>query len=183
VSCIFAFAFDGINSTLGVFMVQKFSVQPWEIGALFVVTGIITAVTQAVFVAPVVKRYGEKTMTIASMSAQGLSSVFVYGVPAFWMLYPIGLLRNGVGGFIWATLGSLMAGKVEPREQGALAGANTALQSLMAALGPLVAGAAYDHIAPGAPFYLTALLFGLGALLIVGVRAPSQQQQRAEAVA
>jgi DHA1 family tetracycline resistance protein-like MFS transporter len=171
-SCLFAFGFDGMNSALSVYIAEKFAVQPWQIGALFVVSGIVTAFTQAVLVQRVVARAGEKPMAIVSQVGLCLGALVIALAPAYWWLYPNILLVSGVGGFVWATLGSLTASKVQPHEQGQLAGVNTALQSLMAALGPLAAGVAYDQVAPGAPFWIGAGVFVLAGLLLLGVRVP-----------
>ena len=115
-------------------------------------------------------------MTIVSLLGLGLGILFVFLAPAFWWLYPTSLLRNGLGGFFWATMGTMTASKVQPREQGQLAGVNTALQSLMAVFGPLAAGVAYDKIAPGAPFWMGAILFAIAALLVFGVKVQKQPQ-------
>ncbi|MCL5996341.1 MAG: MFS transporter [Chloroflexi bacterium] len=177
VTCLFAFAFNGANSTMALFMAQKFATQPWQIGVLFVVGGLVTAITQAVLVPRVVARFGEKTMAIASLAGLGLGELLVSLAPQFWMLFPITLLLNGVGGFFWATMGSLTVGKVDPREQGILAGVNTALQSLMSVIGPLAAGAVYDHVMPGAPFWMGAMVFVVAALLAAGTRTATVRAQ------
>src|SRR4029453_13640649 len=137
VSSLFALGFAAINSTVAVYVVQKFGALPWQISALFVGVGVVTVLTQAVFVPRVVRRFGEKTMAIVSLLGLGLGTLLVFVVPQFWMLFPISLLQNGVGGFFWATTGSLTVSKVDPREQGNLAGGNTGLQSLMSGVGPL----------------------------------------------
>lgn len=176
VSCVFAFAFNGINSTLSKYISEKFSVTAAQIAVVFVVGGLVTAIVQASLVQRLVKKFGEKTMTIVSLLGLGLGILFVFLAPAFWWLYPTSLLRNGLGGFFWATMGTMTASKVQPREQGQLAGVNTALQSLMAVFGPLAAGVAYDKIAPGAPFWMGAILFAIAALLVFGVKVQKQPQ-------
>lgn len=170
ISCLFAFSFDATNSSLALFVAEKFSVQPWEIGLLFVASGIVTAVMQAAVVPRVVAIFGEKRMVVVSQIGLALGTLVIVAAPAFWWLYPNVLLVSGVGGFIWSTLGSLVASKVAPHEQGQLAGANTALQSLMAVLGPLAAGVAYDQIQPSAPFLIGAGLFLLAGLVAAGIR-------------
>jgi len=172
VNAIFAFGFNGIISTQNVFMAQKFSARPIEIGALFVMTGAVTFVTQKWFVQPVVARFGEKRMAIASLIGQAIGFVLIFNVPQFWMLFPVALLINGIGSFIWSCIGSLLATKVEPREQGRLSGVNAAIQSLMAVLGPLTAGLIYDKIYPGSPYWMGAILFVIGALITTTVAAP-----------
>ena len=172
ISIIFAFVFNGLNTVLGKFVAERFAVQPWEISLLFVVAGIITAISQATLVERTVKRFGEKTMTIVALVGLCLGSLSIAFAPAFWWLYPTALLRNGLGGFIWGTLAALTASKVQPREQGKLAGVNTALQSLMGVLGPLAAGIAYDAIRPNAPFWMGAVLFAVGALVSLRIQNP-----------
>ena len=172
VNAIFAFAFNGVNSTQNVFMAQKFSAKPLEIGLLYVMSGAVTYITQKWFVQRTVARFGEKRMAIASLVGQGLGMVLIFSVPEFWMLFPVALLINGIGSFIWSTIGSLTAAKVQPREQGRLAGVNTALLSLMGVLGPITAGVAYDRIVPGAPYPLAAILFVIGAIVMTTVAAP-----------
>jgi MFS transporter, DHA1 family, tetracycline resistance protein len=175
-NCLFAFGFDGMNSALSVYVAEKFAVQPWQIGALFVVSGVVTAVTQAVLVQRAVARAGEKRLAVLSQVGLGLGAAIIAIAPAFWWLYPNILLVSGVGGFVWATLGSMIASKVQSHEQGQLAGVNTALQSLMAVCGPLAAGAASDYVAPGAPFWVGACVFALTTLLLIGVRAPARSR-------
>jgi DHA1 family tetracycline resistance protein-like MFS transporter len=55
---------------------------------------------------------------------------------------------------------------VSPHEQGALMGVTTALGSLMSLLGPLWAGAVYDGVMPGAPYWMGAVVFVVAALVL-----------------
>ncbi len=174
VMAIFAFAFNGANSSTNVFYVSRFTAEPWQIGLLFMMGGGVTFTTQSWLVQPVVGRLGEKTMAIASLVAQAAGMVLITLVPQFWLLYPITILQNGIGSFVWSTMGSLSASKVAPREQGNLAGVNAALQSLMGVFGPFAAGAAFDHIMPGAPLLGAAILFAAAALIMAGVKVSRQ---------
>jgi MFS family permease len=146
---------------------EAFGAAVWQIGTLLVVSGIVTAATQAALVPRVVARFGEGPMAVASQLGLAAGALGIVLAPAFWWLYPNTLLVSGVGGFFWATVGSLLAARVGAQSQGQLAGINTALQGLMAVVGPLVAGLAYDSVAPGAPFWLSGGLFLAAALLLV----------------
>lgn len=181
VNAIFAFAFNGVQSTTNVFMAQKFSAKPVEIGALFVVSGLVTFITQKWFVQPVVARFGEKKMAVVSLVGQAIGDILIFSVPQFWMLFPIALLMNGIGSFIWSCLGSLLASRVLPREQGRLSGVNAAVQSLMAVFGPFVAGFAYDKVVPGAPYWMGAILFVIGALITTTITAPRSRSLESSA--
>jgi MFS family permease len=181
VSCVFAFAFNGVNTTFGKYVADIFVASPLQVSLLFVFGGIVTLVTQSKMVQPAVKRWGEKPMTIVALLGLALGVLLIFLAPAYWTLFPTALLRNGVGGVFWATMNALTTSKVQPFEQGKLAGVNTALQNLMAVFGPFAAGFAYDAVAPGAPFWIGAILYTLAALLVLGVKVLPKSAAQATA--
>jgi MFS transporter, DHA1 family, tetracycline resistance protein len=181
VYCLFNLAFDGVNSILGVFVVGKFSVLPWQIGLLFVMAGVATAIVQGALVGKLVPRYGEKRLALTSLLGTAAGGLGVLAAPVFWLLYPIVFLQSAIGGFIWSTLGTLAANRVNEREQGQLAGVNSALAGLMAMLGPLWGGAAYDHVMPGAPYWIAPIILVLASFLLVRARTSAPAAHLASA--
>jgi len=174
VQCLFFFVFNGNNSMLSVFMIEKFAVQPWQIAVLFAVGGITMAIMQGGLVGPLVKRFGEKPLAINSLLFQAVAAVSMVSVPALWMLYPIGVINSLGTGLIWPTLGALLANSVSYDEQGKVNGVGTALGSLTSVIGPLWAGVAYDRIAPVAPFWIGAIILLFGCLLLTRVKIKAQ---------
>ena len=185
VQCLFFFVFNGNNTMLSVFMIERFAVQPWQIAVLFAVGGIAMAIMQGGLVGPLVKRFSEKPLAIHSFLLQALAAVGMVSVPALWMLYPISVINSLGTGLIWPTLGALLANSVSYEEQGKVSGVGTALGSLMSIFGPLWAGTAYDRITPSAPFWIGAILFVLAGLLLtrVKVRAYASSQVDVAAMA
>ncbi len=177
VYALFNFAFNGANSTAGVFLVDKFGAQPWQIGLLFVMVGIATAVVQAALIGRLVPKYGEKRMAMVSLIGTAAGGLLIFAAPALWLIYPISLVQAAVTGFIWSTMGTLAANCVSEREQGQLAGVNTAVAGLMAALGPLWAGAVYDHVMPGAPYWMGAVILAVACLVLARVRVSVRASQ------
>ncbi len=173
VYALFNLSFDGVNSVISVFVVQKFSAAPWAIGLLFVVVGLSTAIVQGVLVGRLVPRFGEKRMAITSMIGTGVGGLLISLAPLFWLLYPIVFFQGAITGFIWSTVGTLAANSIGEREQGQLAGVTAALGGLMAMLGPVWGGLAYDHIAPAAPYWIAAVLLAGACLLLVQARVKS----------
>lgn len=174
VTALFNFSFDGMNSILSVFVVNKFSVQPWQIGLLFVIAGVATTIMQATFVQRIMPVYGEKRMGIFSLSGNAIGALLVFAAPMMWMLYPIIFVQSLVVSFIFSALSTLAANRVSEREQGQLAGVSAAVNGLVAALGPLWAGVVYDHVTPGAPLWMGALLLGVACLLMAQVAGEKQ---------
>lgn len=168
--CLFFFVFDASNSMLPVFMIDRFSVEAWQVAALFAVGGVTMAVMQGGLVGPLAKRFGEKTLAVNSLLLQALAAVGIVSVPALWMLFPVTVVNSLGTGLVWPTLGALLANSVSHEEQGRVSGVSTALGSLMTMFGPLFAGAAYDRIAPAAPFWVGASVFVIAALLLARMR-------------
>lgn len=168
VLCLFHFAFQGINSTETLYLIEKFAAQPWQIGALLVIAGITIALLQR-WVVPLVARYGEQTIASASLFLLVLGALAMWVAPMLGLIYPLNILRTMASGLVFPTLGALMASRVMPDEQGSLMGVNTALSSLMSILGPLWAGAVYDGVAPSAPYWMGAGVFLFAACLLMPV--------------
>jgi DHA1 family tetracycline resistance protein-like MFS transporter len=181
VVALFNFSFDGINSVTGVFIKDKFAAAPLTLGLLFVVVGIATAFVQAVLVKRLVPRYGKKRMALVGLLASVIGWPSLVLAPVLWMLFPIAFLQSGITGFIWATTGVMAADLVSEREQGQLAGVNVALGGLMSMLGPLWAGAVYDHVTPGAPYWMGAAILGFACLLLVRVKVKAGVSRPASA--
>ena len=170
VQCLFFFVFNGNNSMLPVFMIEKFVVQPWQIAVLFAVGGITMAIMQGGLVGPLVKRFGEKQLAGVSFVLQALAGIGIVSIPSFSLLFPVQVVNSLGTGLIWPTLGALVANSVSHEEQGKVSGVSTALGSLMSICGPLFAGMAYDHVAPGSPFWFGALVFLLAGVLLTRVK-------------
>ena len=177
VTALFNFAFDGINSTSALFVVDRFAAQPWVIGMMFVMAGIATAVMQGTLVRTWVPRFGEKRMATVSFAGQAVGSLLVFAAPALWMLFPIFLVTSAVVSFVFSSLSTLAANRVSEREQGQLAGVSAAINGLVAALGPLWAGVVYDRVMPGAPLWMGAILLGAACLLIAQVKVGAVKRE------
>jgi MFS family permease len=167
VYCLFSFAFDGINSITGVFVTQKFEAQAWQLSLFLVLAGVATAVVQAALVGRVMPRMGEKRMATVALLSQAIGGLLIFLAPALWMLYPIGFVSSALTGFIFPAMATLTTTRVSASEQGILAGVTAALAGLMSAVGPLAAGVLYDRVAPGAPYFVNAVvLFAASAVML-----------------
>jgi DHA1 family tetracycline resistance protein-like MFS transporter len=156
-----------INSTQTLFLIEKFTAQPWQLGALLVIAGITVAVVQAALVQRFVSRYGEKAVAVASLVGQAASALALFLAPVFWLIYPLTTLNSALSTFTFPTIGTLASNSASQREQGALMGVTTALSSLMNIFGPLWAGVVHDHVMRGAPYWMGATVFALAALILL----------------
>ena len=132
--------------------------------------GVANAIVQGGLIGRLVPRFGEKPLAVAGLALQAVGFAAIVVAPAFWTLYPISIVSSAGAGLIYPALAALMANQVPPHEQGQVAGVGTALSGLMSMFGPLWAGAAYDRIAPGAPFWSGAIVLALAAIVLAQVR-------------
>lgn len=171
---VFNVVFNGRNSVLPVLLIGNFNVQPAEIGALFFLSGITLAVVQVALTVPLLKRFGEKTLTGVGLVMQSIGTAGMILAPALWMLYPIAVLSVGAAGLTWPALAAMGANRVRPDEQGKLSGVSTSLGSLTSVVGPLGAGAAYDAWGPPAPFWISSILLVLAGVLFARLKMPQE---------
>ena len=167
VACLFQFALNGIGSTNVLFLIAKFSAQPWQVGSLLVLGGVSLAVVQFVLIQRLVPRLGSQRIAVASLVGQAGAWLAVFFAPVLWLIYPIYMFGSAMSGFTWPTMTTLLANRVPHREVGLLMGVSTGLGSLMNIAGPLWAGVAFDAVMPGAAHWMGAFVFVAAALLLM----------------
>ncbi len=181
VQCLFLFVFNGRNSILTVFLIDKFQIQPAQLAALFATGGLVMAIVQGGLIGPLVKRLGEKQVGLGGLFLQAVMSLGLYRAPAFWMMFPLNALTTGASGLIWPTMGALIANGVPQDELGKVNGVNTALGSLMSVFGPLWAGTLYDRLSPSAPFWMGAVILVVGCVMLLRVKIAAHANQVTQA--
>jgi len=166
------FTFNGFTITFPVFVIDKFSIDPLNIGGLLLVSGIVISVVQGGFIGKLGQKFGDKKLLMAGTLILAGGLVLFSFANSFLMLYPIlGLISLGVG-LITPTLNSQISKMVLPGEIGEVFGVSTSLNSLMTILGPLAAGVLYDSIEPNAPYLIGALLLILAWIMVMKFREP-----------
>jgi multidrug resistance protein len=172
VTALFSFAFNGINSTAPLFMIQKFSAETWQLSIMMMMGGVANILTNTYLVPRWVPRFGEKPTGMLGLIGLGIFGVLVFFSPFIWLAFIVNMMGSTMNAFIFPTLTTLSVERVQPRETGELLGVNSAVGSLMNIAGPLFAGLVYDRVMAGAPFWTSAvvLLIAAGLLFRTGDR-------------
>jgi len=176
VSALFSFAFNGVNSTSALFVIQKFAAQTWQISLLMILAGISIALTNSILVPRWVPRFGEKTSGIASLLGMALFFTTIFFAPFLWLVYPLNMLSSMMNAFIFPALTTLSTERVSPWEIGVLMGVNSAVGSLMNIFGPLWAGLVYDHVMTGAPYWMGSLVLLAAAYMLARTVSKTPQE-------
>jgi multidrug resistance protein len=163
---IFALGFAGaeLRTNFAVFTAGRFGLGPSENALIFSFIGVIGLLVQGVLLRRLTRTVSERRLAVAGlviMIGGYLATAFVPTVP---LLYAAIALVSLGSGLATPTLTGLVSLNVGPTEQGAALGAVQSLQSLTQIVGPVWAGAFFDHVGMGSPYW-TAALWGLVALV------------------
>lgn len=180
VYALFGLAFNGAASTAALFIIQKFSAVTWQVSLMLMLGGISIALTNTFAVPRVVPRLGERLTGILSLLGLGLVYVALFFAPALALVDVIYMLSSSMNSFVFPVLTTLSAKRVGLQEMGTLMGVTSAVGSLMALLGPLYAGVAYDFIMPGAPFWIGAMVLVIAAWMLSRMPVESERGAKSE---
>jgi MFS family permease len=134
-------------------------------GRYLFVVGLISAAIQGGFIRRLVPRFGETKLAIAGQLILGVGLFLVGAAEHFWVVVlgcvvmPFGLGINN------PSVNSMISRSSPPDQQGAYLGLQQSLASLARMVGPLAAGVLFDSFGPRAPFYTSAIVLVVSALV------------------
>jgi MFS family permease len=165
-------AFSGFESTFALLMDERFGLRHGAIYTLFAVVGIALVFVQVRLVATAHRRAGASSVVLRvaiGLDAAGLALLALDA--GWWTLVPaLGLLVVGQG-LLGPTLSSAVAGVVVSRRRGEALGVQQSAGALGRVSGPLLAGALFQGVGPGAPYLVAAVLAALCVPLVPDLSA------------
>jgi MFS transporter, DHA1 family, multidrug resistance protein len=172
-------SFQGIT---GLYVVDKFHFDTQQVGAIWMVMGIMMVLVQGLLTKPLVQLFGELALIRAGLFGGalgfGLMSLAIdylttLGALAFFSL-ALGIISPALNGYL---------SRVGGDQQGAVMGMNSAATSLGRVIGPLWAGYLYD-INIEYPYYSGSAALLLGMLVcMAGIRRAPPETAAAAASA
>ncbi|MEE8278938.1 MAG: MFS transporter [Thermoanaerobaculia bacterium] len=156
-------AFMAMNGVLALFLERRFGVTEATIGWFYVFVGGVSLVMRTLVLGPAVRRFGEvRTLRLGALSmALGLAVVPL--ARNFWELGLAVLLIPVGTALLFPATTSMVSHRAVGNQTGLMLGVQQFFGGFSRMLGPLWAGAAFQHLDIGAPFWLA-------AALMVGVR-------------
>lgn len=151
------FAMMALQTNFAVYTLDRFKYTPAQNAVVFTVLGATATITQGFIIRRLSGRFSERSLLLVGLAIMTVGMASVAAVPVGWLLSPaIAVLAIG-SGLVQPTIQSLVSSAGTADEQGMLFGANGAITSLTAILGPAWAGLVFDHVAFTAPYWSGAL--------------------------
>jgi DHA1 family tetracycline resistance protein-like MFS transporter len=161
----------------------RFHWKPGQVGQALALVGILNFVVQGGLIRPLMGILGERNMVFIGLIG-GILGFTAYGVVKDDKMFMASTVIFCTMGFFSAAIQGLMSKRIDPSTQGQLSGANSSLNGIAGMIGPFlftrvfretIDPAGSVHL-PGAPFFLAAIVLGIG-LFSAFISLPKQSNQ------
>ncbi|MBX9731136.1 MAG: MFS transporter [Sphingomonas sp.] len=162
--------------------IARFGWSPLVIGLTIACYGVLLIGAQGFAVGPLVNRFGAQRVAVVG-AACGIPSYLILATAPNTGIIMVGMVIGACTGVAFPAMQQLMTLRVSEDAQGELQGAIASVASLTAIVGPPLMTGVFGAYAdaqgvyfPGAPFLLSAMLFGVGwAVLIIAMVRHDQE--------
>ena len=167
VSFLFNAGFSFFTSFFNVYLTNKFSFSPAQIGNFFAYMGIWMIFTQAVVVRQFAKRFKETEILGPAYILSSIGILFYLLPDVAWKLLLIVPFVSIPSGLQQANFSSLLTKKTDEKLRGEVLGISSSFASLGQALPPFLAGTIAAYTASSIPIALGALVVCSAGLIFI----------------
>lgn len=152
----FSFGIANFQSTLALYLNNKFDYSPTDIAIILTIGGFAGVILQMFVVNKLFKRFGEMKVILVNLILAAVTMYLVIFISGFFIILLVATLFSIATTFIRPAVNTLIS-KLAGPEQGFAAGMNNAYMSLGNMFGPALAGILFDRN-PDAPYMLGAVV-------------------------
>ena len=157
-------AFMAMNGVMALFLKDRFGIHEGNIGWFYVVVGLISVIMRALVLGALVRLFGEVRVLRAGALLLGAGMLLAPLATSPLKFLGVMILIPAGTALLFPSTTSLISRYADPREVGQTLGVQQAFGGMSRLLGPVGAGAAYQHLSHGTPFWLAGVLVLLTAL-------------------
>jgi multidrug resistance protein len=158
------FGMAGLQTNFAVFTHARFGLDAAHNAILYSYLGVMATLTQGLLLRKLAPRWGEARLAVWGAIVFGGGFVVLAASGAVWMLYGSVTLTALGFGLAGPALSGLVSRRAEAGEQGVLLGTAQSVASLTRVIGPVWAGAVFDRVGTGAPYWTGAAWCALAAV-------------------
>lgn len=177
-------AFMAMNGIWALYLNRRFGITEATIGWFYVYVGSISLVMRALVLGPVVRRFGEVRVLRAGTLSLAVGLGLVPFCPTLWALAPAVLLIPVGTALLFPATTSMLSGRAPRGRTGMVLGVQQLFGGVSRMLGPIWAGAVFQHLGIRSPFWVAAALMLAARLFSGAVRevSPRADARRSEPV-
>ncbi len=158
-------AFQGTTAVLALFLGWKFGVTELTIGYFFTYIGVLSVVTRALFLGPLVDKFGEARLARIGLALLTVGLIGLGLAPNIVTLaMAVGLLPLGTA-FTFPCVTALLSRVINSAQRGLYMGVQQTYGGISRVAFPIIFGIAYDEIGQASPFFISAFIVALTFLL------------------
>ena len=158
--------FAGFESTFSLWGQRIFDFTEGTASLVFVFVGISLVIVQGALIGPVTKKLGSRTLLRMGLGLVAVG-LLLLSVTSSWVILFVALFLLSLGqGFSGPSGGALVAELAPVERRGEAIGYQQSTAAFGRIVGPVMAGALFDHIGVGTPFFVGGVLMvvALGAV-------------------
>ena len=140
---VFSFGIANFQTTLSLFVTDKFNYTPTDIAIILTVGGAFGVVVQIFIITPLFKRFGEMKVVLVNLFIAAIAIFLILFVSGFALILVVATIFSTATTLIRPAVNTLIS-KLAGNEQGLAAGLTNAYMSLGNMIGPALAGLLFD---------------------------------------
>ncbi|MCG7342712.1 MFS transporter [Sporosarcina sp. ACRSL] len=140
---VFSFGLANFQSTISLYVDQKYGYTPAQIAVLITVGGFVGVIVQTFVINRLFKRYGEMQVILVNLVVAAVSMLGILFVDLFWTILLVATIFSTATSLLRPAVNTLVS-KLAGEQQGYAAGMMNAYMSLGNMIGPALAGSIFD---------------------------------------
>jgi MFS family permease len=166
-------AFVAMEATFALLGARRYELGPRGLGLVFTGVGVVMAIVQGGLVGRLADRFGDRGVAVAGAVLLGAGLVVLPFSPQWIAYVALGVVAVGQG--LLSTTSAALISSTGGPEHGRSFGVGQSASAAARAIGPLIAGAAFDA-GTALPYLAGAMLCLLAAWLLLAVRSGPAEQ-------
>ena len=151
-------AFQGLTSILALFLNRKFNANEATMGLLFAYVGVMSVITRVFVLGKMVDWLGEARLSRLGTVLLAFGTATLPFAPSVgWAALSIAFWPLGTA-FTFPAVTAMLSKVISNEERGLFMGVQQTFGGISRVIFPIALGWAFDHLVPGAPFWISATI-------------------------
>jgi len=172
-------AFTAMYAMLALFLLARFAFTEKSMGLVYALVGIVGMVVRVSMLGPAISRFGERGVMRLGLGLLIVGFPVMASAPTI-SVFLLAMLLVPIGqALLFPATTSLVSRFAERHERGKILGVQHVYGGVARLVGPIWAGAAFQWLSPGAPFWISAAVVAVTLGFALGLAPPPATRERA----